>query len=164
MLQKKNGEIFEAYILQDGATGLTAIEINNISLQKAKETKKVEIENYKNSEFAKVLLIRASNNTGNPDYYVKPKPEANIFLAGLSMADNATKPWRAYNIDGEKLSNNDGSPLILQLTKNEVIGAANHYEERKSNEYLQRDLKIAAVDNLSTIEDVEAFDVNAPIV
>jgi len=80
------------------------------------------------------------------------------------MADDATKPWRAYSVDGEKLSNEDGSPLILQLTKGEVIGAANHYEDRKSAEYLQRDLKIAAVDKLSTIEEVESFDITEVIV
>tara|TARA_R110000822_G_scaffold177026_1_gene317059 strand:- start:576 stop:1079 length:504 start_codon:yes stop_codon:yes gene_type:complete len=139
-------------------------ELSDYRLEKAKDLKRAETKTYLNTMFANPLLVRAGNGGGNPDYYVKPSPEYNIFLAGFYMADEATKDWRAFDIDCNKLSNSDGSPLFLQLTKDELIIISSHYEDRKTQEYNQRDLKLAAINALTTVVAVEAFDVSEVIV
>lgn len=129
-------------------------------LQNAKDKKIGEINTYKDQEFGKVLLVRP----GPTNYYVKPSPDYNMFLAGSTMLVDQTKTWRAFDVDCNKLTKQDGSPLFLELTRSELMTLSSHYEERKTQEYNQRDLKIHQVSLLTTVEEVEAFDVNQVIV
>jgi len=133
-------------------------------LQEAKEKKIRQLDIYKEIQFAKPLLVRASNGSGNPDYYLKPSPEYNIFQAGHSMGENDIKVWRAFDINGVKILKEDGDPLTLNVTKTELVSVSSHYELRKSDEYNQRDLKVARIGKLLKIEEVEAFDVTQIIV
>jgi hypothetical protein len=132
---------------------LDLIEIDAILLQEAKDSKKTEIKALRDAEFQKPLQIRS-----NPDIYLKPQPQTNIFLAAYSMADGAIKEWKPCDIDGVM---QDG---FIEVTKEELISASNHYEERKTLEYNQCHKRIDAIEALTTIEEVEAFDINQIIV
>jgi len=135
----------------------TKEEIDADNLEKAKQKKAQEIKDWKVKSIGAMLEVRG-------DYYVKPSPTENIFLAFNSMQDGATKTWRAMNKDGEKLfsldeNGNKIEPLFLDLTKAELQSASNHYEERKTNIYFLHDTALFIVENeMSTIEEVEGFD------
>ncbi len=124
-----------------------------VDLADVKNSKKAEIKALRNSEFQKPLQIRS-----NPDIYLKPKPETNIFMAAYSMADNTTKEWRVCDIDG--VMQNE----FIEAAKDELMSISNHYEERKTLEYNQYHKKCDAVEALETIEEVESFDINQIIV
>jgi len=132
-------------------------DVLNLEILKAKQKKALEIKNWKTKNIGAMLQVR-----GN--YYVKPSPTENIFLASKTMQDGATKKWRAMDESGEKLFSldEDGNkiePLFLELTKVELQSASNHYEERKTNTYFLHDTALFMVENkMSTLEEVEAFD------
>lgn len=132
---------------------LDAISDNDILLEEAQEAKKTEIKTQRDNNFTKPLLVRS-----NPDIYLKPQPQVNIFLAAYSMADGSTKEWFPCDINGVKLTES------IDITKDELIIVANHYEERKTLEYNQCNKRCFAVDALTTIEEVENFDINQVIV
>jgi hypothetical protein len=129
------------------------VKPDDVLLQEAKDSKKTEIKALRDAEFQKPLQIRS-----NPDIYLKPQPQTNIFLAAYSMADGAIKEWKPCDIDGVM---QDG---FIEVTKEELISASNHYEERKTLEYNQYHKRIDAIEALTTIEEVEAFDINQIIV
>jgi hypothetical protein len=145
--------------------GQIETKLRLVQLQEAKEAKKLEAEQFKKDQFGLLLQVRS-----NPDYYLKPSPKENIFLASSDMAESATKLWRALDSGGNRLFNidEDGnklSPLFLELTKSELSNVSSHYEERKTAAYHQFDLKAFHIDEiLTTIEEVESFDVTKPFV
>jgi len=115
----------------------------------AKNEKKEEIKNLRAVSLGGNLLAKVEN--GN-SYYVTTKPEINIFQAALLIPGDITRRWGGY-LNGVKV------PLVL--TKQELRNLSNHYEERKNLAYNLCDARRAAVDALSTIEEVEAFDINS---
>jgi len=117
-------------------------------LEEAKAAKKEEITKARNSEFAKPLQVRS-----NPDVYLRPQPQVNIFLAAYSMNDGATKEWAPCDKDGNM------QDTEVAFTKEELVSASNHYEERKTTQYNQARRRCRAVDVLTTIEEVEAYDI-----
>lgn len=119
-----------------------------IALEEAKTAKKEEIIKARNSAFAKPLHTRS-----NPDLYLRPQPQVNIFLAAYSMSDGATKEWAPCDKDGNI------QDLEVEFTKEELVSASNHYEERKTTQYNQARKRCRAVDALTTIEEVEAYDI-----
>jgi hypothetical protein len=133
-------------------------------LKVARNKKKVELKQWKLSEIGATLQIRSA-----PDYHVKPSPTENIFCAHGSMTASQTKIWRAMDSQGTKLFELDEfgdrvNPLFLSLTKAELKSASDHYEARKTSVYHQHDLKFFQIDEiLTTIEEVEAFDVTQVI-
>lgn len=124
----------------------------DVLLTIAKNEKKEEIKNLRAASLGGDLLARVEN--GN-SYYVTTKPEINIFQSAVLIPDNTTRRWGAY-LNGVKTS--------LILTKEELKNLSNHYEERKNLAYNLCDDRRAAVDALSTIEEVEAFDINQVII
>ena len=126
---------------------------NLIRLEQKKENKKLEIKTQRNDNFAKPLLVRSS-----PDIYLKPQPDVNIFLAAYSMADGDTKEWFSCDENGIKQF------ASIDVTKDELIAVANHYEDRKTLEYNQCNKRCFAVDALTSIAEVENFDIEQVIV
>ena len=124
-------------------------------LYKAKYSKKLIIKSLRTSSLGGDLLAKVEN--GN-SYYVTTRSEINIFQSAvLSMInsrvpDNSTRRWGGY-LNGVKVS--------IVLTKEELLSLSNHYEERKNLAYNLCDDRRAAVDALSTIEEVEAYDINS---
>lgn len=115
----------------------------------AKNKKKEEIKNLRAASLGGDLLARVEN--GN-SYYVTTKPEINIFQSAELIADDITRRWGCY-LNGVKTA--------LILTKKELKNLSSHYEERKNLAYNLCDDRRAAVGALSTIEEVEAFDINS---
>jgi hypothetical protein len=124
----------------------------DVLLTIAKNEKKEEIKNLRAASLGGDLLAKVEN--GN-SYYVKTRPEINIFQSALLVADDSSRRWGGY-LNGVKV------PLVL--TKQELRNLSNHYEERKNLAYNLCDDRRAAVDALSTIEEVEAFDINEVII
>jgi hypothetical protein len=124
----------------------------DVLLTIAKNEKKEAIKNLRAASLGGDLLARVEN--GN-SYYVTTKPEINIFQSAVLVADDITRRWGGY-LNGVKV------PLVL--TKQELKNLSNHYEERKNLAYNLCDDRRAAVDALSTIEEVEAFDINEVII
>lgn len=124
----------------------------DVLLTIAKNKKKEEIKNLRAASLGGDLLAKVEN--GN-SYYVTTRPEINIFQSALLIPGNITRRWGAY-LNGVKV------PLVL--TKQELRNLSNHYEERKNLAYNLCDDRRAAVDALSTIEEVEAFDINEVII
>ena len=124
----------------------------DVLLTIAKNEKKEAIKNLRAVRLGGNLLARVEN--GN-SYYVTTKPEINIFQAALLISDDITRRWGCY-LNGVKVP--------LMLTKQELRNLASHYEERKNLAYNLCDDRRAAVDALSTIEEVEAFDINEVII
>ena len=54
--------------------------------------------------------------------------------------------------------------MTLEVAKDELMSVSNHYEFRKTQEYNQRDLKVVRINKLTTIAEVEAFNINQIIV
>ena len=84
------------------------------------------------------------------DCYVTTDPEINIFQSAILMEDGSTREW-GCRCEGEK--------VIITLTKSDLLSLANHYEQRKNAEYNQCDKRRSTVDALTTIEEVEAYDI-----
>lgn len=124
------------------------VKTNDELLAEAKAAKKEEIIKVRNSAFAKPLQVRS-----NPDVYLRPQPQVNIFLAAYSMNDGATKEWAPCDEDGNI------QDTEVAFTKEELVSASNHYEERKTTQYNQARRRCRAVDALTTIEEVEAYDI-----
>jgi hypothetical protein len=124
----------------------------DVLLTIAKNKKKEEIKKLRTASLGGDLLAKVEN--GN-SYYVTTKPEINIFQAALLISDDITRRWGCY-LNGVKVQ--------LILTKKELRNLASHYEERKNLAYNLCDDRRAAVDALSTIEEVEAFDINQVII
>ena len=89
------------------------IKTNTELLAEAKSSKKVEITKARNSEFAKPLQVRS-----NPDVYLRPQPQVNIFLAAYSMAEEATKEWAPCDKEGNI------QDLEVSFTKQELVSAS----------------------------------------
>ena len=114
----------------------------------AKESKKTEVKALRAASLSADLLAKVIDGKS---YYVKTDPEINIFQSAILLADNASRTWGCY-VDGEK--------ELVELFKSELLNIAHHYEERKNQEYNLCDKRRAEIDTLSTIEEVEAFDIN----
>jgi hypothetical protein len=124
----------------------------DVLLTIAKNEKKEKIKNLRTASLGANLLAKVEN--GN-SYYVTTRSEINIFQSAALIADDNTRRWGGY-LNGVKV------PLVL--TKQELKNLSNHYEERKNLAYNLCDDRRAAVDALSTIEEVEAFDINQVII
>jgi hypothetical protein len=124
----------------------------DVLLTIAKNEKKEAIKNLRAASLGGDLLAKVEN--GN-SYYVTTRPEINIFQSAVLIPDNSTRRWGGY-LNGVKVS--------VVLTKEELLSLSNHYEERKNLAYNLCDDRRAAVDALSTIEEVEAFDINEVII
>jgi len=124
----------------------------DVLLTIAKNKKKEEIKNLRAANLGGDLLAKVEN--GN-SYYVTTRPEINIFQSAVLIPDNSTRRWGGH-LNGVKVS--------VVLTKEELLSLSNHYEERKNLAYNLCDDRRAAVDALSTIEEVEAFDINEVII
>ena len=124
----------------------------DVLLTIAKNKKKEEIKNLRAASLGGDLLAKVEN--GN-SYYVTTRSEINIFQSAALIADDNTRRWGGY-LNGVKVQ--------LVLTKQELKNLSNHYEERKNLAYNLCDDRRAAVDALSTIEEVEAFDINEVII
>jgi len=124
----------------------------DVLLTIAKNEKKEEIKNLRAASLGGDLLAKVEN--GN-SYYVTTRPEINIFQSAVLIPDDITRRWGGY-LNGVKV------PIVL--TKQELKNLSNHYEERKNLAYNLCDARRAAVDALSTIEEVEAFDINEVII
>jgi len=130
--------------------GIVAPEFTNAELLvNAKDKKKAEIKALRDSKFAEPLLAKS-----NPDVYLKPQPQTNIFLAAYAMADGSTKEWLPCDVHGVFAN------AEVSFTKLELTSVASHYEDRKTMEYNQCNKRCRAVDALTTIAAVEAYDIN----
>lgn len=118
------------------------------SVEELKDLKKQEIKKLRNDSFSKPLLARVISGDS---YYVTTNPEINIFQSAILMTDDETREWGCYR---------DGQKEIITLTKSELLSLANHYEQRKNQEYNLCDKRREAVDALSTIQEVEDYDIN----
>jgi hypothetical protein len=116
-------------------------------LFKAKDIKKQQIKNLRLHNLSRDLLGKKIDEV---DFYVKTDPEINLFQSAILMPDNETRLWGCFSVAGKGL---------VPFSKNELLSIANHYEVRKNQEYNLCDLRRSAVDALTTIEEVEAFDI-----
>jgi len=117
-------------------------------LPNAKIAKKEEIKQIRTKVLSTDLLAKVIDGKC---YYVKTDPEINLFSSAILMADDSTRLWGCYS---------DGKKKLIELTKSDLLGIAHHYEERKSQQYNLCDLRRQEVDSLSSLEEVEAFDIN----
>lgn len=113
----------------------------------AKESKKAEVKALRATSLSADLLAKVIDGKS---YYVKTDPEINLFQSAILLADDATRVWGCY-VDGVK--------ELIELTKSDLLNIAHHYEERKNQEYNLCDKRRAEINTLSTIEEVEAFDI-----
>jgi hypothetical protein len=123
----------------------------NISLKESKEVKKQLIKSHRDTQFGELLVYKAIDGV---DLYLKPKPQENIFLAALAMADGTTKDWYPYDINCVKQSS------LVAITKEDLLSIAAHYETRKTTFYNLCNEMCFEIDALNTIEEVEAYDIN----
>jgi hypothetical protein len=129
--------------------GIVEPEFTNAELlANAKSAKKKEIKQLRTKELSVDLLAKVIDGKS---YYVKIDPEINLFSSAILMENNSTRLWGCY-VDGKK--------ELIKLTKSDLLGIAHHYEERKSQQYNLCDLRRQKVDSLSSLEEVEAFDIN----
>lgn len=117
------------------------------TLEELKELKKKEIRKLRDSKFSEKILVK---NIAGKDYYAATNPEINIFQAATLMADSETRDWGCYC---------DGNKELVTLSKDELLSLARHYEQRKNTEYNLCDKRRAAIDAMTTIEEVEAYDI-----
>lgn len=128
-------------------------KLDSINLQEAKDAKKALVKSNRDKHFGKLLFYKKINEV---DLYLKPKPEQNIFMAAGSSA--ASKEWNPYTIDGEK------QRTRVAITKEELCSLSDHYEVRKTNIYNLSNDMCFAIDDLNTVEEVEAYDINEIII
>jgi hypothetical protein len=120
-------------------------------LNQAKDAKKNLIKSHRDIQFGKLLFYKTVNGTA---LFLKPKPQENIFMASFTMVDGTTKDWYPYDIDCNKQSTS------VSITKQELKSMAGHYEVRKTDYYNMCNSMCFDIDALTTIEDVEAYDIN----
>lgn len=120
---------------------------NEELLNKAKEIKKTQIKNLRSTNLGKNLFAKTVDGV---DFYVKTDPEINLFQSAILMSDNGIRLWGCYSSNGKAL---------LSFSKEELLNIASHYETRKNQEYNLCDLRREAVDNLTSIQEIEAFDI-----
>ncbi|MHA2219734.1 MAG: hypothetical protein ACXACY_27820 [Candidatus Hodarchaeales archaeon] len=127
------------------------IKPDSILLQEAKDSKKALIKSHRDAQFGKLLFYKTIDGT---DLYLKPKPQENIFMASFTMADGTTKDWYPYDVDCNK------QPVSVAITKEELMAMAAHYEVRKTNTYNLCNQMCFDIDALTTVEEVEVYDIN----
>jgi hypothetical protein len=117
-------------------------------LPNAKIAKKEEIKELRTKVLSTDLLAKVIDGKS---YYVKTDPEINLFSSAILMESGSTRFWGCY-VDGKK--------ELLELTKAELLSIAQHYEFRKSQQYNFCDLRIAEINSMASLEEVESFDIN----
>lgn len=136
-------------VVQPSAEELQLIE----KLFVSRDKKVKELKTLRDKEFKEPVLVRS-----NPDIYLKPQPESNIFLAAHSMEDGSTKEWRICDSEGNMLDQ------ILEITKGELLSASSHYEERKTLAYNQYHKKCFELKNSEDLDFITNYDINKIIV
>lgn len=121
---------------------------NEELLARAKENKKAEVKNLRFDNLSQDLLAKTIDGV---DFYVKTNPEINLFQSAILMPDDGTRLWGCYSAAGKGL---------VPFSKDELLSLAHHYEVRKNQEYNLCDVRREAIDALTSIEKVEAFDIN----
>jgi hypothetical protein len=117
-------------------------------LPNAKSAKKQEIKQLRTKELFADLLAKVIDGKS---YYVKIDPEINLFSSAILMENNSIRLWGCY-VDGKK--------ELIKFTKSDLLAIAHHYEERKSQQYNFCDLRRQEVDSLSSLEEVESFNIH----
>ena len=121
------------------------------TLQEVKDSKKNIVKYYRDSHFSKLLFYKTVSGT---DLYLKPKPQGNIFLSALAMAENSTKEWYPCDIDGVQQNS------IQDISKTELLTIAAHYENRKTSYYNLYNQMCFEIDDLPDSEAVENYDIS----
>jgi hypothetical protein len=152
---KETGEIKEiegkSYLslsknIRDKYTQVSDKEKSNIDLQKAKENKKAEIN--KQRDLARDKDISHTVN-GKIYKFQRDIVDQLAFINSIvSMTDTA--------VDGWVTSDNS----IVDLSKSDLISICNHIRLRDGNEVKQARKRKDAVNALTTISEVENYDIN----
>ena len=134
-------------------------------LKEVKDIKKEEVKAVRSTRFIEPLFVK---NIDNKPYYASVHPELNIFEAS-SLTDEFvldSKEQPKLDANGDKIINSvrwgcyvKGKKELIDLTKHDLDNLAKHYKDRKGAAYNQCDLARAAIDELTTIEEVESYDI-----
>lgn len=129
----------------------------DLLLQKTKTKKISQVKALRNSNLLRPTphTVTYGGNIANKTFNVGANDLAmfNIIIDDLrDKSEGSTRGWTDANGDR------------LELTINDFKSLRSHLVLRDNLEYNQAQLKITAINNLSTIEEVEAFDINEVIV
>lgn len=116
-------------------------------LKIAKDLKKEEVKNQRIANISRNLTAEVVDGA---TYYVETHPEHDLFVTGSSMAEGETVMWGCL-LDGKKVSRS--------FSKSKMIELSGHYRQRKNQEYYQCDQRRIAIDVLTTIEEVQNYDI-----
>ena len=141
------------------------VKPDSVLLEEAKYSKKQEVEDVRAARFVERLFVK---NIDNKPYYASVHPELNIFeassLTDEFMIDSDKQP--ILDANGDKIINSvlwgcyvEGEKELISLTKKDLDNLAKHYKDRKGAAYNQCDLARAAIKKLTTLKEVEAFDI-----
>jgi hypothetical protein len=123
----------------------------------ARSLKKEEVRGLRQLNIWKPLLARTEDGI---NYYAETAPEKDLFESGQSMSEDETIRWGCYigeQVDGKVVLQD--KKILLRFTKSEILSLANHYRQRKNQEYVLCDMRRAAIDELTTIEQVQNYDI-----
>lgn len=136
-------------------------KLSALDLQEAKDKKKAEIKALREEDLNKPTprTVIYEGNLSNRSFNISVKDHLPIFesiinkLSRLadSGVENPTREWT------------DASGQRVALDINDYTSLANHLDLRDEAEYSQANLKIKEVEALTTIEEVEAYDINKVI-